>query len=600
MRSGRFGVAVRAHLWSARWRLALATLCMLGVTATALLGPWPLKLIFDHVLLDAPLPSSLWLLGGLIGGSKTTAVAALASSILLVAALRGAFAYGQVYLTSRVGYGLVYALRHEAFAHLQRLSLSFYHRSRSGELLSKITADTNTLREVFSDAAVTFAGHVLTVAGMWTVMLALNWRLAAMVLASLPLLAWTLVHLQRGIRGSAKRQRKQEGRIAARLAEMLASMALVQAFARERYEAQRFEAESAANLEDGIRVARMEAAAARSVEIGSALAISAVVLFGALQVLEGRMSPGGVLVFAAYLGSMYKPLRGMARLSGKFAKASVSAQRLAEFLDEEPEVRERPDAIEAGRLRGEIVFDGVSFDYGAGRPVLKDVSFRIPPGQRAVIVGASGAGKSTLVSLILRLYDPRAGRILLDGVDIAQYRRESIRRQVGIVLQESMLWGASIRENIAYGKPDATPAEIVAAAQAANAEGFIMGLENGYDTIVGERGAALSGGQRQRIAMARAMIRDAPILILDEPMRGLDVESERQAREALERVTAGRTCLLITHDLEEVTDTDLVLVLDDGKIAAQGRHRTLLSTSLLYRRTYELATGRRDVKARQR
>ena len=592
MRSRRFRALIIDYLHGARWRLALAALCMLGGTITALLAPWPLKLIFDHVLLDAPLPPSLRFLGGLIGSGKTAALVAFASGIVLIAGLRGALAYGQIYLTSSIGHRLVCALRHECFAHLQRLSLSFYHRSRAGELLSRVTADTSTLRDVFSDSAVTFGGHALTVAGMWVVMLALNWRLAAIVLATLPLLAWTLWHLQRKIRASAKRQRRQEGRIAARLAEMLASMALVQAFARERHEAERFEVETAANLEEGIRVARMEAAAARSVEISSALGTWAVVLFGSFQVLEGRMSPGDVLVFAAYLGSMYRPIRGLARLSGKFSKAAVSAQRIAELLDEEPELWESPDAVDAGRLRGEIAFEGVGFSYGPAHPVLTDVSFRVAPGQRVVIVGASGAGKSTLVNLILRLYEPTAGRIRLDGVDVTHYRRESVRRQVGIVLQEAMLWGASIRDNIAYGKPDAAPEEIAAAARAANAHGFIMALDHGYDTIVGERGASLSGGQRQRIAMARAIIRDAPILLLDEPMRGLDVESEVQVRDALARLTAGRTCLFITHDLQEVTDADLVLLLDGGRIAAQGHHRDLLTSSVLYRRIYELATAR--------
>ena len=591
-RGQRLRAVIAGHLREARWRLMLAAVCMLGTTLTALLAPWPLKLIVDHVLLDRPLPASLATLGVILGGGKAAAAIALSSTLLLIAAVRGALAYGQVYLTSSIGYGLVDRLRRELFAHLQRLSLGFYTRSRSGEVLSKVTADTKTLRDVFSDSAVSFAGHLLTVLGMWVVMLALNWRLAAIALATLPLLGWTLSVLQRRLKGSARRQRKQEERIAARLTEMLASMALVRAFARAREETERFEAESAVNLAEGQRVARMEAAAARSVELATAIGTSAVVCFGTLQAIGGALSPGDLLVFASYLASMYKPVRGLAKLSAKFSKAAVSAQRIAELLDEEPEVRESPDAVDAGRLRGEIAFEGVGFGYGPARPVLTDVSFRVSPGQRVVIVGASGAGKSTLVNLILRLYEPTVGRIRLDGVDVTRYRRESVRRQVGIVLQEAMLWGASIRDNIAYGKPDAAPEEIAAAARAANAHGFIMALDHGYDTIVGERGASLSGGQRQRIAMARAIIRDAPILLLDEPMRGLDVESEVQVRDALTRLTAGRTCLFITHDLREVTDADLVLLLDGGRIAAQGHHRDLLTSSVLYRRIYELATAR--------
>lgn len=585
----RLRAVIIDHLRQARWRLALAAACMLGATLTALAAPWPLKLIVDHVLLDRPLGTSLAILGGVLGGGKIVAALALSSAILLIAGVRGVFAYGQVYLTSSIGYGLVDRLRRELFGHLQRLSLGFYTRSRSGEVLSKVTADTTTLRDVFSDSAVTFAGHLLTVCGMWVVMLALSWRLAAIALATLPLLAWTLFVLQRRLKASAKRQRRQEGRIAARLTEMLGAMALVQAFARERYEIEQFAAESAANLAEGQRIARTEAAAARSVELASAVGTALVVCFGTLQVVSGAMSPGDLLVFAAYLSSMYKPVRGLAKLSAKFAKAAVSAQRIGELLDEEPDVREPAKALEAGRLRGEISFEDVSFAYGDGQPVLRDVSFRVAPGERAVIVGASGAGKSTLVSLILRLYEPTGGRIRLDGRDIAQYSRESTRRQIGILLQDAPLWGASIRDNIAYGKPDATPAEIEAAARAADAHEFIEALPNGYDSLVGERGATLSGGQRQRIAVARAIIRNAPILILDEPMRGLDAGSEAEVRAALERLTAGRTCLYITHDLREIRDDDLVLLLDEGRLTAKRRHRDLLAADAAYRRLWRRA-----------
>jgi ABC-type multidrug transport system fused ATPase/permease subunit len=267
----------------------------------------------------------------------------------------------------------------------------------------------------------------------------------------------------------------------------------------------------------------------------------------------------------------------------------ASAERLSEILDLEPAIQDRPDAVEAGRLRGEVVFQGVCFDYGNGKDVLRNVSFAVNPGQRLALVGASGAGKSTLVSLILRLYEPHKGAILVDGVEIRRYRRESLRRQIGLVLQESVLFGATVRENIAYGKPEASLEEIVAAAAAANADEFIRELPDGYDTVLGERGATLSGGQRQRIAIARAVIRDAPILILDEPMTGLDVESEAKVREALERLMAGKTCLMITHDLQSVADADLVLVLEEGRITDRGTHAELVARSDRYRQLYELS-----------
>src|SRR5439155_17222038 len=264
---------------------------------------------------------------------------------------------------------------------------------------------------------------------------------------------------------------------------------------------------------------------------------------------HGKMLPGELVMVVVYLNNLYIPLRVMAKLSTDFSKAMASADRISEVLDLEPEIQDRPDAIEAERLNGKIDFQNVSFDYGDGKDVLRDISFSVSPGQSLALVGVSGAGKSTIVSLILRLYDPQQGAIFIDWVDIQHYRRESLRRQIGIVLQNSILFGATIRENIAYGNPEASLEEIVAAAKAANAHEFICDLEEGYDSVIGERGATLSGGQRQRIAIARAVIRNAPILILDEPMTGLDVESEAKVREALDRLMTGRTCLMITHDL---------------------------------------------------
>ena len=320
----------------------------------------------------------------------------------------------------------------------------------------------------------------------------------------------------------------------------------MQAFGRERHEQERFEAESSEYLEENIRNARIEAMATRSVVVISALGTAAVVLVGSLQVLAGRMTPGDLLLFTSYVQSMYRPVRNLARLSNKYSKAIVGAERISGILEVEPEKRDEPDAIEASELKGEVVFENVSFDYGDDDGVLKDVSLAVRPEQRVALVGASGAGKSTLASLILRLYQPQEGSIRMDGVNIRDYKLKSLRRQIGIVLQDSVLFGATIRENVAYGRLDATDEEIEAAARVANAHDFIVRLEDGYDTVLGERGDTLSGGQRQRIAIARAVIRDARVLILDEPMTGLDVESEARIQEALDRLKVGRTSFLIT------------------------------------------------------
>ena len=576
------------HLSQVKWRLGLAALCTLGVAATDLMKPWPLKVILDHAILAKPLPRALHFVQDVLPASKVALVLSASGAIVLIALASGALAYAQAFITSSVGFKMVYALRREMFSHLQQLSLSFHTRARSGDLLTRIAGDTNTLKDIFADSILKLGSHSLTVIGMLAVMFALNWQVGLIALGSLPLLAYAMFYRYHKTRQSVKRQRKREGQSFSRMGEVLSAIPLVQAFGRERYEEKQLDTVTSQTMEESIRLSRLQAAANRSTEIITTLAMAAAVLFGALQVLKNRMLPGELVLAVTYLNSIYKPLRGLAKLASDFSKASASAERISDVLDTEPEIQDRPDAIEAPTLKGEIVFHEVSFDYGDGKEVLKNVSFAVFPGQRLALVGASGAGKSTIVSLILRLYEPQAGAILIDGLDIQHYRRESLRRQIGIVMQSSILFGATIKENIAYGKPEAGEDEIVAAAQAANAAEFIRELENGYEAIVGERGATLSGGQRQRIAIARALIRDAPILILDEPMTGLDVESEAKVREALDRLMAGKTCLLITHDLPSVADADLVLVLEEGRITNRGTHAELVAKSERYRQLYEM------------
>ena len=586
----RFRHLFLANLREVRGRLLFAALCTLGATAAELLKPWPLKIILDHVILDKPVPRALRALQGLFPAGKVPLLLEAAAGIVVIALLGGLFSYFQIFITSSIGYRMVYALRRELFTHLQTLSLAFHTRARSGDLLTKIAGDTNTLKDVFADSILKFTSYVLTVAGMLAILAAIDWKIGLIALATLPFLGYSLLHLYRKTKLSVKTQKRQEGKVASRMSEVLQAVPLVQAFARERYEAEQFDAVTQETVRESIRVARLEAAATRSSEIITALGTAAAVLFGAFQVLQGRMLPGDLVLVVGYLTSMYKPIRQLAKLSTDFSKAMASAERISEILDIEPEIVDRPDALPAKGLRGEIVFRDVSFDYGDGRDVLRNVSFAVAPGQRLALVGVSGAGKSTIVSLILRLYEPQQGAILIDGRDIRQYRRASLRRHIGLVLQQSILFGATIRENIAYGKPRATSQEIEAAARAANADEFIRELEHGYDTVIGERGATLSGGQRQRIAIARALIRDAPILILDEPMTGLDGESEGKVREALDRLTAGKTSVIVTHDLQSVADADQVLVLDGGSVVDRGTHAELVERSGRYRELYEAVT----------
>lgn len=577
---------VREHLRDSRWQLCISILCMLAFTVTELISPWPLKIIFDHVLLGKSLPANLGWLYPIINQGKIFATIVLSSSIVVIAIFRGGFAYTQTYITSRIGYEMVYRLRRGLFSHLQRLSLSFHSRSRTGELLTRVVNDTNALRDVFVESALNFATHTVTVIGIFIIMFAINWLLGLVTLATFPILVYSLLFRYRRIKTSARKQREREGIVASRIHEVISELKLVRAFAREKHEQERFERESGHTLQEGIRTARMEAAATRTTEIVSALSMCAVVLCGALQVLSGKILPGEVLVFTAYLTSMYKPLRTMARISSQFSKAMASSERIDEILSIEPETLDDDHGIKVHNLRGEIVFDHVSFDYGDGNGILKNVSLHIRPGERIALVGASGAGKSTIASLLLRFYQAKKGRILIDGIDIDEYQPESLRRQIGVVLQESVLFGASVRENIAYGKPDASDSEIENAAREAAAHEFIEALPEGYDTIIGERGSTLSGGQRQRICLARAILKHPSILILDEPTSAVEAESSSLIYHSINRIQQGKTLIVISHQFEGIQDFDQIYVLRNGEIVEQGTHQQLIETGDYYNKLF--------------
>ncbi|HWG88288.1 MAG TPA: ABC transporter ATP-binding protein [Candidatus Acidoferrales bacterium] len=584
---GRFYRVVREHLVEVKGRLSIAAVCTLLLAFADLLRPWPLKLIFDYILFKKPIPHSLSFMHELIAHGTVTAVVLISSGIVAIALLKSFAAYSQTHIVSQIGFRFAHSLRRALFVHLQRLSLSFHTRMRSGELLTNITSDTNVLRDALIEFVLTFVSEFLTLLGMIVIMVTINWKLSLIVLAVTPVLVFLSLVRYRKIRDSARRQRRAEGQIAAKASEVFSSMHLVQAFGRGSYEKERFENDSVEALKESVRTARLEAAAARAADLTVAAGTWAVVLVGSVEALMGQMTPGNVLVFAAYMNSMYTPIRNLAKLSSRVSRAAVVAHRIAEVLDLEPDIQDAPDAIEAADLKGKIKFNDVSFAYQTGAPVLNHISFTVAPGQQVALLGRSGSGKSTLSALTLRLYDPQAGTICIDGVDVRKYRLESLRREIGIVLQDSLLFATTVRENIAYGRLDATEQEIVAAAKAANAHEFIMQLENGYDTVVGERGATLSGGQRQRIAIARTFIRDMPILILDEPMTGLDIESETTVREALRRLMSGRTSILITHDLEAASEADLILLLADGQIIEQGSHQELLLRNGQYRDLWE-------------
>jgi len=574
------------------WRQILSAMfCVLASTALALALPWPVKFVFDYVLFAKPVPAEISPWAPWLSHGSIEALAILAASGVLMTLFIAVFAYYQLYVTSRIGAEIIYRLRTAMFDHLQTLSLSFHSRARSGELLSKLVVDTNTMRDIYSEYTLAFVTHALTVVGMCAVMYMIQPELALVVMLTFPILFAVLFMLLHGMRRTARRQRSRESELTTRLTEVLGAVALVQAFGRERMESERFEHQSRQSKDESIRAARIEAAVARMVEIVRALGTALVIVFGGMQVLRGVMTPGDLLVFSTYIVNIYKPVRVMARLSARFSKASASAERIREVLAARPEIEDRPNARELQTIDRPITFEEVSFRFDAGPPVLDRISVVLPKGKVTALVGASGAGKTTFANLIVRLCDPTSGRILIGGVDLRDYTRKSLRQHIGMVLQETLLFGASIRENIAYGKPDATTSEIEQAARSAGAHEFICQLPMGYDELIGESGATLSGGQRQRISLARALIKKPSLLIMDEPTSALDVQSEAQIRLAVRSSQHGKTTLLIAHHLQSVQHADHIIVLRSGRIVEQGSHDELVRRNGYYCQLFQITSA---------
>lgn len=562
-----------------------AAFALLASTAFGLVRPWPLKLLFDQVILPADR----------IGRVDLYLVVGLGLAVVAVAGGDGLFSFVKTSFLAVAGQKMAFSLRVALFGHIQRLSLTQHHRRRTDDLVSRVTADVEKAQELLTGDLMKSLADILFLAGMVGVMLALDWQLAVMVLGALPLLAAVVAGYWGRFKAGSRRLREQEGEIASVAQEAFAAIRVVQALGQEDWFRDHFARQSREVLTAGIRLARLGAAFAWAVDLSTALGTALVVVLGTFRVLSGDLSPGDLLVFISYTRDFYGPLRAVSRLSSQVSKVAACLERIAEVLAEAPAVRENPGARPAPRFRGGVRFEQVTFGYDAARPVLKGVDFTVEPGQFVAIVGPTGAGKTTLMGVILRLYDPQAGRVLIDGHDVRDFTLSSLRAQVAIVPQEAILFRATVWENLAYGRPGATRAELTAAARAAGADEFVRRLPEGYDTVLGEAGSNLSGGQRQKLAVARALVRDAPILVLDEPMTGLDAAAEADLVAVLERAMAGRTTLLVTHRLGLAEGADLIIVLDRGRIVERGRHRELLRANGLYSRLYRLQTagGRR-------
>ncbi|MEZ5599092.1 MAG: ABC transporter ATP-binding protein [Pseudomonadales bacterium] len=541
-----------------------AALCTLGVTAMQLLTPWPVKLVFDAVLM--PQPGTLAWLERLGIDVTNQLMPLIASTILITAVLLGLFSYGQSTLAAGVGQKVVARIRYRVYAHLQRLPLSFHESTATGDLLARLTGDIRIMRELLVNAGIFIVDRSIAVVAMLVIMALMNWQLTLIALAIVPLLAITVVRRSDQIKSATRKQRRRESEITQRLHEKLTAISLVQSFVRESYEEERFAAQNNSSARAALVTTRLEANMDRLVQVLLAAGTTAVIWFGVGHVQSGNITPGDLLVFSAYLAGLYKPVRKLAAVTGRLAKATASGERIIAVLETEPAIRDLPDAIEAPPFRGEIALREVVFGYGRDETVLRDASVRIAAGEMVALMGSSGAGKSTIASLLFRFYEPAAGTVEIDGLDIRRYQLASLRRQIAVVPQNALLFNTSIRENIAYGRPNATDADIEAAARAAGVTAFVHGLRNGYDTIVGERGDGLSGGQRQRICIARALVQRTPIILFDEPTSGLDRATRNALMANLPDIVAGRTCLLITHDPELAAIAPRVLRLAHSRL----------------------------------
>ena len=573
--------------------LTIALVAVLGETLTDILQPWPIKIVVDNILQNKKLPHWLGaIVSGYFGHNKFSILNFSVAAVAAIAVLGAVSSYVEKYMTTSVGQWVTHDLRRTLYNHIQRMSLAEHDETRTGDLISRVTDDIDAVQSFINSALLGIVVDLLTLVGMIGVMLYVNWKFTLIALSVVPALFAVVYYLTRRIKRASRAVRKSESELTSIVEEALTSVRVVKAFAREDYEMQKFESESLENVETALRARSLKATLAPLVEVIVAVGTCLVLWDGARLALGGRISAGVLIVFLLYLGNMYKPMRDLSKQTDTVSKALVGYERIQEVLEIESQVRDLPRARRAPRFKGTIEFEHVNFSYHADgdTPVLNDVSFRIESGQVAALVGPSGQGKTTISRLIPRFYDPTSGIIRIDGSDIRNFRLRSLREQMSFVLQETLLFRATVWDNIAYGKPDAKPKAIMRAAQLANAEEFIETLPQGYSTVIGERGASLSGGQRQRIAIARAIIRNTPILIFDEPTSGLDAAAEQTVMEALNRLMEGRTTVLVAHHLSTIRRADVIFVVEDAEIVEHGSHKELLMANGPYAELYKIQT----------
>ncbi len=567
-----------------RGTLLIILLAMLVETAMSLATPWPLKIILDNVVSHHKMSPLLEdLLRPWMDGRHQMHIAALAAiAFVLIAVLGAIAAYIDNYYTESVGQYVAHDLRMRTFHHLQRLSLGYYNTHQTGAMLSTITTDIQTIQGFASSSTLNILVDMLTIVCMLALMFWLNWDFTLIAVGVTPFLLLFVSRFKKAVKKATHEVRKEQADIVAVVQQGLESMQAIKAFGRQDLEQQELREVSHATVDAALKARSIKAILSPVVTVTVAICTAIVLWRGAYLILAGVMTVGALTVYLSYLSKFFKPVKDLATTTNAIAQAAVGVERIRAILETDTIIPEKADAIDAPPVQGEIVFEHVAFAYDVKNPVLQDVSFTIKPGQLVGIVGPTGSGKSTVVSLIPRFYDAVKGAVKIDGHDVRDFKLKSLREHIGYVLQDTALFHGTIEENIAFGRPTASREEVIAAAELANAHEFISKMAQGYDTMVGERGSTLSGGQRQRIGIARVMVRNNPILLLDEPTAALDSESEKLVIEALERLMKGRTVITIAHRLTTIRDADQIIVIAGGVVAESGTHDELMAKNAIY------------------